>query len=82
MRANLGKNAAENTDQMIESSRLLAKASIFDILAFFAVLMVGFAYVWSRGDLDWVRAVADDRAAPTAVRVVGADEVREPLSVG
>jgi NADH-quinone oxidoreductase subunit A len=30
---------------------------------FFAVLLVGFAYVWSRGDLDWVRAVSADRAA-------------------
>ena len=30
-----------------------------DILVFFAVLMVGFAYVWSRGDLDWVRALME-----------------------
>ncbi|GIS60098.1 MAG: NADH-quinone oxidoreductase subunit A [Planctomycetaceae bacterium] len=29
----------------------------FDILVFFGVLMVGFAYVWKRGDLDWIRAV-------------------------
>ena len=29
-----------------------------DILVFFAVLLVGFAYVWKRGDLDWVRAVS------------------------
>jgi NADH-quinone oxidoreductase subunit A len=33
-----------------------------DILAFFAVLMVGFAYVWSRGDLNWVRTTFN--AAP------------------
>jgi hypothetical protein len=26
------------------------------------ILLVGFAYVWYRGDLDWVRAVADQRA--------------------
>lgn len=30
---------------------------VADIAVFFAVLMVGFAYVWSRGDLDWVRTV-------------------------
>jgi NADH-quinone oxidoreductase subunit A len=38
-----------------------------DIAVFFAVLMVGFAYVWRRGDLDWVRAVSAERAesAPT-----------------
>lgn len=34
----------------------LGTASVIDILVFFAVLMVGFAYVWKRGDLDWVRA--------------------------
>ncbi|QDT46330.1 NADH-quinone oxidoreductase subunit A [Symmachiella dynata] len=31
-----------------------------DILVFFSVLLVGFAYVWKRGDLDWVRAVAQE----------------------
>jgi NADH-quinone oxidoreductase subunit A len=35
----------------------LALASMLDLGVFFAVLLVGFAYVWSRGDLDWVRAV-------------------------
>ena len=38
------------------SARQLAWVSIVDIAAFFAVLLVGFAYVWRRGDLDWVRA--------------------------
>ncbi len=35
----------------------LAWMSLVDIAAFFAVLLVGFAYVWKRGDLDWVRAI-------------------------
>jgi NADH-quinone oxidoreductase subunit A len=30
---------------------------LFDILVFFGVLLVGFAYVWKRGDLDWIRAL-------------------------
>ncbi len=34
----------------------LALASMIDLGVFFAVLLVGFAFVWSRGDLDWVRA--------------------------
>jgi len=42
---------------------LLARTAVCDMAAFFAVLLVGFAYVWNRGDLDWVRAVAADRAA-------------------
>lgn len=28
-----------------------------DIALFFSVLLVGFAYVWKRGDLDWVRSM-------------------------
>ena len=35
-----------------------ARIAFFDILVFFGVLMVGFAYVWRRGDIDWVRAYA------------------------
>jgi NADH-quinone oxidoreductase subunit A len=35
----------------------LSSVLLLDIVVFFAVLMVGFAYVWSRGDLNWVRAV-------------------------
>lgn len=46
-----------------DSARTLALFSLADIGAFFAILMVGFAYVWRRGDLDWVRAVSNERAA-------------------
>ncbi len=41
-----------------ETALNLATFGLFDILVFFGVLLVGFAYVWKRGDLDWVRAVA------------------------
>lgn len=39
-----------------QTANQIAKTSLWDIGAFFAVLMVGFAYVWRRGDLDWVRS--------------------------
>lgn len=58
--ASSGKIANQN--RIESSSRNLALASIIDIGVFFAVLMVGFAYVWRRGDLDWVRAVGEQRA--------------------
>ena len=35
---------------------------VVDMAAFFAMLLIGFAYVWYRGDLDWVRAVSAERA--------------------
>ncbi len=34
----------------------LGLLAVSDILVFFGVLLVGFAYVWKRGDLEWVRA--------------------------
>ncbi|MBA4018044.1 MAG: NADH-quinone oxidoreductase subunit A [Pirellula sp.] len=62
--ADVNADRATNDKAVRDSASLLATTSIGDILVFFAVLMVGFAYVWSRGDLDWVRAVADERAQP------------------
>jgi NADH-quinone oxidoreductase subunit A len=38
--------------------RQLAWVAFADILVFFGVLIVGFAYLWRRGDLDWVRSTA------------------------
>lgn len=43
------------------TARKIALTSFADIGVFFAVLLVGFAYVWRRGDLDWVRAVSSQR---------------------
>ena len=40
-----------------DAAHTLGVTGFFDILVFFGVLMVGFAYVWKRGDLDWIRAV-------------------------
>ena len=40
-----------------------ALLTIVDIAVFFAVLIVGFLYVWKRGDLDWVRAVTQHEPA-------------------
>jgi NADH-quinone oxidoreductase subunit A len=50
--------------ELQKSARDLALTSVADIGAFFGVLLVGFAYVWKRGDLDWVRVVARDRVQP------------------
>lgn len=46
----------ENTEWIEAQANTLALTAIADIAVFFAVLLVGFAYVWYRGDLDWVRA--------------------------
>jgi NADH-quinone oxidoreductase subunit A len=69
----LGEGGVEGLRQ---SAQALAWLSFADIALFFAVLLVGFAYVWRRGDLDWVRATTNPgevvhRAPPkiTAERV-------------
>lgn len=58
--------AARSLDPSLASAALpdpdamqaLAWIAFADILVFFGVLLVGFAYLWRRGDLDWVRSVA------------------------
>ena len=54
---------AEAEWAVAQSGRMLARTAVIDMAAFYAILLVGFAYVWYRGDLDWVRAVATQRAA-------------------
>ena len=46
-----------------ETARTWAWIAFGDILVFFGVLMVGFAYLWKRGDIDWVRSTAADQQA-------------------
>jgi NADH-quinone oxidoreductase subunit A len=51
-----------------DTAQTLAWNGLLDIAVFFGVLMVGFAYVWKRGDLDWVRAMTDQAKRAMATR--------------
>lgn len=62
----------ENTQKIRSAAGQLALTAMADIAAFFAILMIGFAYVWYRGDLTWVRAMGRPR-------VETAGEVEGPL---
>jgi len=42
----------------------LAWLAPVEVLVFFGLLLVGFAYLWRRGDLDWVRSTAAQEAGP------------------
>ena len=46
------------------AAKQLAWLAFADILIFFGVLLVGFAYLWNRGDLDWVRSTAAQTELP------------------
>jgi NADH-quinone oxidoreductase subunit A len=50
-----GQKADEPITQ--EAAQSWAWVAFLDIVVFFGVLMVGFAYLWRRGDIDWVRTV-------------------------
>jgi NADH-quinone oxidoreductase subunit A len=49
-----------------ESARGVAVLALFEIVVFFGVLLVGFAYLWRRGDLEWVRSLAERNARTAA----------------
>lgn len=51
-----------------EAAQQLALIGLSDILVFFGVLLVGFAYVWKRGDLDWVRSMTQQVQEQAALR--------------
>lgn len=55
----LGKNSAasEAASPNAQAMHSLAWVAFVDLLVFFAVLLVGFAYLWRRGDLKWVRSL-------------------------
>jgi len=53
-----------NSDLIENDADLLALTAMVDMSIFFVVLLVGFAYVWKQGDLDWVRAMAQN-ASPS-----------------
>jgi NADH-quinone oxidoreductase subunit A len=59
----------------------LAWVAFVDILFFFGVLLVGFAYLWKRGDLDWVRSTAAQKAAARREGLNGERRPREELVV-
>ncbi len=74
---------AEQSTQIIEAgARQFAMVTIVDIAVFFAVLLVGFAYVWRRGDLDWVRAYRHSEGSSDSVPDRSSDlDLEQVLSV-
>ncbi|MCA9153640.1 MAG: NADH-quinone oxidoreductase subunit A [Planctomycetales bacterium] len=67
-------NDAVTADEIARAgAKQIVLLTLFDIGAFFAILMVGFAYVWRRGDLDWVRSITRQRTK-SDVRVASFDD--------
>jgi NADH-quinone oxidoreductase subunit A len=51
------------TAAQVDEAKLFAQLAFLDILVFFGVLLVGFAYLWKRGDLAWVKSTVAERLA-------------------
>jgi len=47
-----------------EAMRSLARIALYDLLVFFFIVLVGFAYLWKRGDLEWVRSLVAQQGVP------------------
>jgi NADH-quinone oxidoreductase subunit A len=60
-------------------ARRLAWLAFWDIVVFFGILLVGFAYLWKRGDLDWVRSTAAEQAAESEQAVAAPPAEAEAL---
>ena len=63
------------------AAKSLAWVAFADIMVFFGVLLVGFAYLWRRGDLEWVRSTAA-QAQGTATEVRNGPPHPAPASTG
>ena len=69
-----------------EAMTTLARLAFVELMVFFGVLLVGFAYLWKRGDLEWVRSVAsqvqsEGRPGPAAAAPSVGRGVEEPGGV-
>jgi NADH-quinone oxidoreductase subunit A len=52
------------------AAKRMAWIAFADILVFFGVLLVGFAYLWRRGDLNWVRSTVGQSPSPATAAPV------------
>jgi NADH-quinone oxidoreductase subunit A len=72
--AEAGSMTAAQTQSLRDGARRMRLLATWEVLVFFAILLIGFAYVWRMGDLDWVRtlprsggsALTAERPAPVA----------------
>jgi NADH-quinone oxidoreductase subunit A len=62
----------------VSESRTTAWLALVEILVFFGLLLLGFAYLWRRGDLAWVRSLPDRQPVPES----GVAVMVEPREAG
>jgi NADH-quinone oxidoreductase subunit A len=63
-------DASVSPDATTAAAKTFSRIAFVDILIFFGVLLVGFAYLWKRGDLEWVRSMAGQHTSGAATTSV------------
>lgn len=63
----------DETAAVKQGASQLAALAFWSMMVFFFVLLLGFAYEWKTGAMDWVRAVEDPTKAPLD------SPIREPV---
>ncbi|HKB40926.1 MAG TPA: NADH-quinone oxidoreductase subunit A [Gemmataceae bacterium] len=69
-----GEKPTRTVESVQAAAKSFARVAFFDILVFFGVLLVGFAYLWKRGDLVWVRSTAAEQLGEAAAEETEARE--------
>jgi NADH-quinone oxidoreductase subunit A len=77
----LGEEDRQALRETWESARALAWLALGEIVVFFGVLLVGFAYLWRRGDLAWVRTVGERPVSAGAAAPARPPAARQVLEV-
>jgi NADH:ubiquinone oxidoreductase subunit 3 (subunit A) len=65
----------------LEQTGKLSIMALWEIAIFFGVLLVGFAYLWRRGDLAWVRALQAPQVQPVETLVTPPAEASKSVTV-
>ena len=63
MGVNTATSGAVEVDSAVAGGQQLLGLAIAEVLVFFLILIIGFAYVWRMGALDWVRATTNESGA-------------------
>jgi NADH-quinone oxidoreductase subunit A len=80
-RANLVA-APQVAERIAHQARTLGWLAFWEILFFFGILLVGFAYLWQRGDLAWVRSLSERQAAALRPSPLAAEQEQELVGAG
>jgi NADH-quinone oxidoreductase subunit A len=81
--AYIGREQKELPPVSPQAAWELAWLAFWDILVFFGVLLVGFAYLWKRGDLDWVRSTLAEQPGTAGTKLdLPTDQTEELVAAG